>query len=185
MKEVSLACLRPEQICKRISRMPVAFIPIGPMEWHGPHCPYGTDGLNAQHVAAEVCRGLGGVLWPTLFWGTERERPPSELENLGFPDNQRIVGMDFPAHAPLSCYCSEDVLGILVRDVVRQAGGSGRVSWSSSKATPPVTISSCFKGWPSRSAIRPGHGCTCASPGHRRRFGPGPWATLTPTRPAS
>ncbi len=117
--------LRPEQIRQRIAQMPVAFIPIGPLEWHGPHCPYGTDGLNAQNVAAAVCRKLGGVLWPTLFWGTERERPQDELESLGFPGDQYIVGMDFPANTLPSCYCSEDILGILVRDLVRQAGRVG------------------------------------------------------------
>jgi len=122
---MSIVYLRPDEIRRRIAQTPVAFIPIGPLEWHGPHCPYGTDGLNAQNVAAEVCRSVGGVLWPTLFWGTERERPGEQLQSLGFEPDRYIVGMDFPANPLPSCYCPEEVLSIMVREVVREAGRIG------------------------------------------------------------
>ena len=125
MDEIYLPLLRPGQIRERLSRTPVAFIPIGPLEWHGPHCPYGTDGLNAQHTAAEVCQRIGGVLWPTLFWGTERERRPDQLESLGFPKEAYVVGMDFPANPVPSSYCPEEILAILVRETLRQAGALG------------------------------------------------------------
>jgi len=125
MEEIRLAYLRPEQIRGRLVQTPVAFVPIGPLEWHGPHCPFGTDALNAQNVATEVCRSLGGVLWPTLFWGTERERRPEQLESLGFPRDAYVVGMDFPANSVPSCYCPEEVLAVLVREVVREAGRIG------------------------------------------------------------
>jgi creatinine amidohydrolase len=125
MEEINLSLLRPGQIRARIARTPVVFVPIGPLEWHGPHCPYGTDGLNAQNVATEVCRAVGGVLWPTLFWGTERERRPDQLLSLGFEPDRYIVGMEFPANSLPSCYCPEEVLAILVREVVREAGRIG------------------------------------------------------------
>jgi len=125
MEEINLSLLRPDEIRRRIAQTPVVFVPIGPLEWHGPHCPYGTDGLNAQNVATEVCRAVGGVLWPTLFWGTERERRPEQLRSLGFEPDRYIVGMDFPANSLPSCYCPEEVLAILVREVVRQAGRIG------------------------------------------------------------
>ena len=124
-EEINLTLLRPPQIRERLAQAPVAFIPVGPLEWHGPHCPYGTDGLNAQHMAAEACRRVGGILWPTLFWGTERERRPDQLESLGFPKDAYIVGMDFPANPLPSCYCPEEIFAVVVRETLRQAGRLG------------------------------------------------------------
>ena len=119
--EFRIAYLRPQQIAERLNQHSVAFVPIGPLEWHGPHMPYGTDGLNAQNTAEEVCQRVGGVVWPTLFWGTERERRPDQLESLGFPTDRYIVGMDFPANSLPSCYCAEEIFALMVRDTVRQA----------------------------------------------------------------
>lgn len=123
--ELRIAYLRPGQIIRRLQEHGVVFVPIGPLEWHGPHMPYGTDGLNAQRTAEEVCRRVGGVVWPTLFWGTERERRPEQLQSLGFATDRYIVGMDFPANSLSSGYCAEEVFALLVRDTVRQAARLG------------------------------------------------------------
>lgn len=123
--EFRIAYLRPGQIIERINRHSVVYVPIGPLEWHGPHMPYGTDPLNAQNTAEEVCRRVGGVVWPTLYWGTERERRPDQLESLGFPTDRYIVGMDFPANSIPSCYCAEEIFAMVVRDTVRQAARLG------------------------------------------------------------
>jgi creatinine amidohydrolase len=122
---VNMEYLRPGQILERLAQTPVIFVPIGPLEWHGPHMPYGTDGINAATTAKEVCRRVGGLVWPTLFWGTERERRPEQLQSLGFRKDQYVVGMDFPGLAMPSCYCAEEVLAIVVREVLRAAGKLG------------------------------------------------------------
>lgn len=121
MSDYELAHLRPDQIVQALRQKPVVFIPIGPLEWHGPHMPYGTDALNATEVADQLCSRTGGLLWPTLFWGAERERRPEQLRSLGFPADQYVVGMDFPANSIKSCYCPEEVLAVLMREVLREA----------------------------------------------------------------
>jgi creatinine amidohydrolase len=121
MSQHRLQHLRPGQIVRRLAQLPVVFIPIGPLEWHGPHMPYGTDGLNATEMADQLCSRVGGLLWPTLFWGTERERRPDQLRSLGFSADEYVVGMDFPANAIKSCYCPEEVLAVLMREVLREA----------------------------------------------------------------
>jgi len=54
----------------------MAFPPLGPLEWHGPHLPLGVDALNAEAVAWRVAQEVGGVVLPALYVDTERERPP-------------------------------------------------------------------------------------------------------------
>jgi len=80
----------------------------------------GMDPLNAAALAAETARILGGVVLPTLYWGTERERSPEMLRNIGFKGDEWIIGMDFPANPMESFYTPEDVLGIIVRERLRQ-----------------------------------------------------------------
>lgn len=125
MDEFRLAYLRPGQIRRRLAAASVVFIPVGPLEWHGPHMPYGTDAINATRTAEEVCGRVGGVVWPTVFFGTERERRPEQLESLGFPRDGYVVGMDFPANSLPSSYCPEEVLAVLVREVLREVRAIG------------------------------------------------------------
>jgi creatinine amidohydrolase len=119
--EVRMQFLRPSEIVARLKKAPVVYIPFGPLEWHGPHMPFGTDPLNAENVALKACAKTGGVVWPTQFWGTERERPASHLKSLGFKETDYVVGMDFPKNILPSMYCREEVFAIVVREVLRQA----------------------------------------------------------------
>jgi creatinine amidohydrolase len=114
-REVRFQLLRPSQIVAERARCPLILLPVGPLEWHGPHLPLGTDPLNAQEVALRLAREVGGVVLPPLFLGTERERSPQMLRNLGFRGEEYIVGMDFPANAMASLYCPEEVLAVAVR----------------------------------------------------------------------
>lgn len=114
-REIRFEYLRPEQLNKEMSTCPLVFLPIGPLEYHGPHLPVGMDPINATQCALETCRKLGkGVVHPTLFWGTERERPEWMLKSLGFKKDQWVVGMDFPTALWRSHYYSEQAFGMLL-----------------------------------------------------------------------
>jgi creatinine amidohydrolase len=93
-------------------------LPIGPLEWHSFHLPIGTDALNASVVAHEVAKRVGGVVMPTFYWGTERERPPQAARDLGFSESDYVVGMDFPKNIIPSLYCREEYLALLVRELL-------------------------------------------------------------------
>jgi creatinine amidohydrolase len=137
---VRIECLRPAEILARKRQCSLAFLPVGLLEYHGPHLPVGADAINAEMVARETCRQLGrGVVLPTLYFGTERERPEWMLKSLGFRADDWVVGMDFPTALWGSHYCPEHVFGLalatqldlLVRDgyrVVAIVNGHGAVN---------------------------------------------------------
>ncbi len=116
MRTIHFELLRPGEIVVERDRCPLVYLPLGPLEWHSLHLPVGTDPLNAAHVAEQLAGRIGGVVLPTFYWGTERERSARENRNLGFNENDTIVGMDFPRHLIKSLYCREDSLGLLLRD---------------------------------------------------------------------
>lgn len=115
MRTVSYALLRPAELIEARRRCPVVYQPVGPLEWHGPHLPTGTDPLHAEAVACRVAEQIGGVVMPTLYWGTERERRPPTLRDIGFEGYEWIVGMDFPANSVASLYSPEDLFGVVMR----------------------------------------------------------------------
>ena len=121
MRTVQLEFLRPGEILAEKERFSVVYLPIGPLEWHGPAMPYGTDPLMAQEIARAAAKITGGVVMPTLFVGTERERPAYILEAKGFedPENLYVIGMDVPKNPMKSYYAREDIFSVIVREHLR------------------------------------------------------------------
>ena len=81
----------------------------------------GTDALLAQSLARCAAERTGGVVMPTLFIGTERERPASILRDKGFENPERlyVLGMDVPKNSMKSFYAREDMFAVIVREHLR------------------------------------------------------------------
>lgn len=119
MRTRQLQYLRPDEILAELEEHPVVYLPLGLLEWHGPHLPLGVDALNAEAVALRAAEQAGGLVMPPLYCGTERERDAELLDGLGFTGEEYIVGMDFPANSLPSMYVPEEILAIMVRENVR------------------------------------------------------------------
>jgi creatinine amidohydrolase len=72
MMTVEFQKLRPKQIaaCKRDCN--VAYLPIGILEWHGFHNPYGLDTLKALGIAKHLAVHIGGLVMPPISWSDHR-----------------------------------------------------------------------------------------------------------------
>ena len=125
MDECRIAFLRPKEIQHRLNSVPLVYIPVAPLEWHGPHLPFGVDPFNAEAASLGSCQQTGGLVWPTQFWGTERERSPEVLASLGLDPDSYVVGMDFPNNSLPSAYCPEETFALLVRELLRQVSTLG------------------------------------------------------------
>jgi len=68
-QSVSYELLRPAQIKTLRERCPVAYIPLGTLEWHSFQNPLGTDGLKAHAICCEAALRHGGIVLPPLFQG--------------------------------------------------------------------------------------------------------------------
>jgi creatinine amidohydrolase len=114
-REIRYEWLRPDELAAERALCPLVFLPVGPLEYHGPHLPLGTDAINAGRVAGEACRTLGkGVVFPTVHAGTEREREPWQNESLGLPADTWLLGMDFPTARWKSHYAPEHLFAIVL-----------------------------------------------------------------------
>ena len=62
--------MRPADYAAAINHLPVALVPWGAFEWHGPHLPLGLDGLKPHALALQVTEALGGgVVFPPVYVG--------------------------------------------------------------------------------------------------------------------
>ena len=70
--EVRYHMLRPGQVVQKRNEFPVAYIPIGTIEWHGIHNPLGADTLQAEGLAIMCAQKGGGLAFPPLYYGENR-----------------------------------------------------------------------------------------------------------------
>jgi creatinine amidohydrolase len=70
--EVRLERLRPAEIEAALARAPIAWIPLGALEYHADHLPNGTDGITGHGVLVRAAQRLGGVVvpWSYVTMGT-------------------------------------------------------------------------------------------------------------------
>lgn len=91
--KVLYAELTPEEFRQRLAAAPIAYLPLGTLEWHGEHLPLGSDGLQSQGFFKALAREAGGIVLPMLFVGPDKHRRVEGrdyygMDIVGFEDGQ-------------------------------------------------------------------------------------------------
>ena len=63
--------LTPDEFTLRLEKCPVAYLPLGTLEWHGNHLPLGSDGLQSLGFFEKLAAETGGIVMPMLFIGPD------------------------------------------------------------------------------------------------------------------
>ena len=74
-REVFYENLCPKGFRKRLDEMPIAYLPLGTLEWHGPHLPLGADGIQSKGLFKIMAEEVGGIVLPSLFVGDKSVVP--------------------------------------------------------------------------------------------------------------
>jgi creatinine amidohydrolase len=69
--EVQAVNLRPGELLARQAVLPVAFQPIGTLEWHGRQNPIGCDTIKADRLCIETAKRTGGVVMPPIYFSVD------------------------------------------------------------------------------------------------------------------
>jgi creatinine amidohydrolase/Fe(II)-dependent formamide hydrolase-like protein len=72
MDEVRFDRMVAPMVVARRDACSLAYLPVGSLEWHGDHMPFGTDYLTVTHIAEEAARRFGGVVFPPIYYGDVR-----------------------------------------------------------------------------------------------------------------
>lgn len=65
--------LKPADLENAVKTLPVAYLVISPLEWHGEAMSFGTDPVIGTEIAEMAWKKTGGVIIPTLYLGSETE----------------------------------------------------------------------------------------------------------------
>src|SRR5262245_6357519 len=87
MQKVKYLELRPAEFRERLRQKPLAYLPLGTLEWHGEHLPLGADAIQSEALMIACARQFGGIVLPPLFLGPDRR--------MDSPDGTSLIGMDY------------------------------------------------------------------------------------------
>ena len=110
--------LLPKEFQARRDTCPVCYMPVGTLERHGSHLPFGQDAMKAHGLCVAAASKHGGVVLPALQWGTHG--PLAENYKRGDP-TERVTAKQ-PAG---SVYISEGLLMNLLMEMFREVEYSG------------------------------------------------------------
>lgn len=116
--KVRYAELLPHEFRARLAVCPVAYLPLGTLEWHGEHLPLGADAMQSEGLMIECARRFGGIVMPPIHLGPDRSRQGE--------DGSLLVGMDYaettvpPRRLDGSCYWVSQELHLQMVDAILQ-----------------------------------------------------------------
>jgi creatinine amidohydrolase len=70
LRRVQAEFLLPHELEAAVIACPVAYLPLGSLEYHSVHLPIGLDALNAHGVCTRAAARAGGIVLPPLYQGT-------------------------------------------------------------------------------------------------------------------
>ena len=117
-KKVLYEELQPSEFVERINTFPVAYLPLGTLEWHGLHLPLGADGLQSKGVFERIAYEIGGIVLPMLFLGPDSVINKNDISYYGM--DHISFGKDQPQQLEGSAYYIEEEQFWALLDTIMQ-----------------------------------------------------------------
>lgn len=95
--------LTPKEFSMRLAKCPVAYLPLGSLEWHGDHLPLGSDGLQSLEFFKRLATNAGGIVLPMIFLGPDRYDTTL--------NGKEYYGMDFGIEFHVANYKTQQLVG--------------------------------------------------------------------------
>lgn len=102
MDKLHYSELLPHEFRARLAAKPIAYLPLGTLEWHGEHLPLGSDAIQSEGLMLACAREIGGIVLPPIHLGPDRA--------LLSDGHELLYGMDYastttpPRRLEGSCY---------------------------------------------------------------------------------
>jgi creatinine amidohydrolase len=69
MRKVKYEEMLPHEFEEALNQFPVAYVPVGSLEWHGRHLALGNDTLKSYGILLRTAEKYGGIVVPPTYWG--------------------------------------------------------------------------------------------------------------------
>ena len=128
-ESVLYAELAPQEFLERVAACPVAYLPLGTLEYHGPHLPLGTDIMQGDCLFRLAAEQFGGIVMPGLFVGPDRHTQEDGVDYYGMDIYIDVARS--PAYYPLqqlpgsAYWVSDELYAQLIRAILSQLARAG------------------------------------------------------------
>lgn len=120
--------LTPAEFSSRLAQCPVAYLPLGTLEWHSFHLPLGADGIQSQEFFELLARNTGGIVLPKLSVGPDFDTLINNKEYYGMDcgmlfgeeGNREIQQLNGSAY-----WISDSAFNILIHGIMKQLSRAG------------------------------------------------------------
>ena len=117
--------MRPDTFRTRLAAAPIAYLPLGTLEWHGEHLPLGSDGLQSQGFFIELAQQAGGIVLPMLFLGPDRSEKVDGREFYGMDTYDQPHGGGFTQLDGSAYWVNDELFDQLIKAVLKQLRRAG------------------------------------------------------------
>ena len=116
--------LTPQEFRARLADAPIAYLPLGTLEYHGEYLPLGADGLQARGFFEKLAARAGGIVMPMLFLGPDTRKKAKGMDFYGMDFeslNDNASGLLEPRQLAGSAYwLKERVFKVILTSILKQ-----------------------------------------------------------------
>lgn len=115
--------LTPSEFSSRIDKCPVAYLPLGTLEWHSFHLPLGSDGIQSQEFFKRLATEVGGIVLPSFFLGPDNDTIINGIEYYGMDCSQpsypiqKLTGSAY--------WVNDSTFDVIINSVMKQLSRAG------------------------------------------------------------
>lgn len=120
--------LCPKEFRERIKKCPVAYLPLGTLEWHGPHNPLGADGIQSEGFFEKFADEYGGIVLPKLFLGPDRKKEVDGKEYYGIDysnGDEAVVAYEDTMLTGSAYYVDDRLFDMMLMNIAKQLKRAG------------------------------------------------------------
>ncbi|MHB0877005.1 MAG: creatininase family protein [Anaerolineae bacterium] len=94
----------PDEVEEAVAERPVAWLPFGCLERHGPHMALGNDAVKAHGICVLAARRCGGIVWPPSYVHVGGDEVDLSRRWLAQSGNPKLWGPFFPPELVYSMF---------------------------------------------------------------------------------
>jgi creatinine amidohydrolase len=120
--------LTPQEFSARLAKCPVAYLPLGTIEWHSFHLPLGSDGIQSEEFFKRLASEAGGIVLPKLFLGPDFDTIVNGKEYYGMDCGKlfsRQCTYDFQQLKGSAYWVPDSTFGLIINGIMKQLSRTG------------------------------------------------------------
>ncbi len=120
--------LTPDEFSKRLAECPVAYLPLGTLEWHSFHLPLGADGIQSEEFFKRLAARAGGIVLPKLFLGPDFDTISNGTEYYGMDCGKLFSNQctyDFQQLKGSAYWVSDSTFDLMINGIMKQLSRAG------------------------------------------------------------